>query len=243
MLDPSATLPAAIALALAHVVALPMKARLLARPRSVWLSIAGGIALGFATMHDFPSLASSAHGHEPPATAWLRVLHDYIYVMALAGFALFFGLGRAFATLIRDSGEAPLKVLAAAVGAHALLNGSVGYVLAEHVRDGKDLAFYVVAMAAALLVLDCAYLERGPRHWERLGRWAAAAGLLAGWAAGAVAAGPEPVVAAVRGFVVGAVAIGVLHEEMRDDAEALAWPFLAAVLSSAAVVITFLEFD
>ena len=242
MASPS-TLSAVLVLAFVHVLVRLARPYWSPTPRPAVLSVLSGIALAFATMHDVPSLVASMHGHPPHTDGLLETLHEFIPLFALAGFAVSFGLGRAFA-VTRSAQVVPTARLAAgALVAHALTSAGVGYLLAEHVRSAKEYGFFLVAYSAALFVLGCGLAFEVSQRWTRVGCAVLVASVMGGWVVGILTDGAEPVVASVRGFVVGAVGIGVLHEEMRDDADGNLWAFLGSALASSVLILTFLESD
>jgi len=241
-MEPIRTLPVALALALVHVALPLLRPRLAARPRSKWLSVAGGIAVAFTTLHDFPSIASSTHRHGPEATAGLQKLHEHIYLAALTGFVVYYALGRLPASVRREHATRVSPHAGVAVVANVLLNGSIGLVLAGHVRDWIDLTLFAVAMTGTVVVLDSDLQSANGRLWDRSMRWIASASLLAGWDAGALGSAPEPFVASTRAFIVGAVSISVFRAEMRDDAEASVPAFTIAVAVFTGLCVVLLEF-
>lgn len=242
MASPS-TLFAVLVLAFVHVLVRMAKPYWLATPRPAGLSVLSGLALAFAYMHDVPSLIGSMHAHPPHGDDLLGTIHEFIYLFALAGFAVFFGIGKMLAPT-RSARAAPTaSLVAGALVAHALTSAAVGYLLAEHVSGATDFGFFLVAYAAALFVLDGGLAAVDPQRWARVGCTVLVTSVLGGWIVGILTEGAEPVVASVRGFVVGAVGVGVLQEEMRDEADANLWAFLSSTLAFSALILLLLEID
>lgn len=65
-------------------------------------------------------------------------------------------------------------------------------------------------------------------------RWALAATLLAGWAAGALFEMSESVVSLLLAFLGGAVILNVLKEELPSDRDARFWAFIVGAAGYAA---------
>lgn len=242
MASPS-TLFAVLVLAFVHVLVRLAKRYWSATPQPAGLSVLSGVALAFAYMHDVPSLIGSMHDHPPHANDLLGTLHEFIYLFALAGFAVFFGLGLAFAATRAAHAIPTVRLVAGTLAANAVTSVALGYLLAEHVKGAIDFGFFLIAYAAALFVLDCGLVAEEPHRWTRVGCAILVASVMGGWVVGILTDGAEPIVASVRGFVVGAVGVGVLQEEMRDDADANLWAFLGSTLASSALILLFLEID
>lgn len=96
----AAALLAAALLAVVHV-ATPSLRFLGGTPRSVWLSVAGGVSVAYVLVHLLPELAEGqrqlsravggAEGATPPG---FGVAERHVYLIALAGLAAFYGLDK-----------------------------------------------------------------------------------------------------------------------------------------------------
>jgi len=85
-------LSAAVMLALIHL--LSGKLRFLSSvPRSRWLSAFGGVSVAYVFVHLLPELAEGQRTleREQPGTV-LEFLEDHVYLTALAGLVLFYGV-------------------------------------------------------------------------------------------------------------------------------------------------------
>lgn len=76
-------------------------------PRSRWLSFAGGVAVAYVFLHILPELG----GHRRTFAAQLelgeRAAESWVYLVALAGLALFYGLSTAWSVRPRIHAGVP----------------------------------------------------------------------------------------------------------------------------------------
>ena len=63
-------------------------------PRSIWLSIAGGISVAYVFVHLLPELAEGQETIAEAVGESLAFLEHQIYLVALVGLAVFYGLAR-----------------------------------------------------------------------------------------------------------------------------------------------------
>ncbi|MEY4519559.1 MAG: hypothetical protein RLZZ499_2159 [Cyanobacteriota bacterium] len=84
----------AIALALVHLFA--GKLRFLeATPRSIWLSFASGVSVAYVFVHILPELSQAQETVTGAIGEALAFLEHHVYLLALLGLAVFYGLERA----------------------------------------------------------------------------------------------------------------------------------------------------
>ncbi len=87
------SLLAVVALVAAHLFA--DKLRFLSgTPRSVWLSAFGGVSVAYVFVHLLPELAEGQETLREALAGGLRVLENHIYLIALLGLAIFYGVER-----------------------------------------------------------------------------------------------------------------------------------------------------
>ena len=63
-------------------------------PRSVWLSMAGGVSVAYVFVHLLPELAEGQEAIVEAAGEGLAFLEEHVYLVALVGLAFFYGLDR-----------------------------------------------------------------------------------------------------------------------------------------------------
>lgn len=89
-----AALFAALGLALVHLYA--GKLRFLeGTPRSIWLSVAGGVSVAYVFVHLLPEVSEVQETLAEALGGTLGFLENHGYLVALAGLVVFYGLERA----------------------------------------------------------------------------------------------------------------------------------------------------
>lgn len=190
-------------------------------PRSVWMSAAGGVSVAYVFLHLLPELHAGQHLLQAASGRSAMGAEQGIYLVALAGFVAFYGLERlacrsraaSRAGGAGDQTERPAFALH--VGAFALYNLVVGYLLLQGERD--NVPAYAAAMALHFLVNDHALREHHKQRYDALGRWVLAAAVLVGWSAGLGVVLPEAVVRVMTAVLAGGVILNVIKEELPQE--------------------------
>lgn len=238
-----ATAGLAVGLAAVHVVA--GRLRLLDRvPRSRWLSFAGGVSVSYVFVHLLPELGE----HQEAFAAVGPVLgfaDRHVYLLALVGFASFYGLerlaqrshgGRADGTSagpVTGSGVFRLHV-----GSFALYNVLIGYLLVHREDPGvAGLVFFAVAMGLHFLTNDIGLRHHHRDGYDRVGRWTLALAVLVGWLLGVVVTVRALTVGALTAFLGGGVVLNVIKEELPAERESRFWAFAVGAGGYAALLL------
>lgn len=201
-------------------------------PRSVWLSVAGGVSVAYVFLHLFPELGE---GQEQVSKLnWAeRFLNHHVYLMSLIGLAVFYGLERVVVeTKYRQKKkgqEGPRHeqgIFWLHIGSFAIYNALIGYILFQR-EEGtlQNLLLFSIAMALHFIVNDFGLQEHHHDSYRRIGRWVLVAALVAGWGIGFVVELPEALVILVMAFVGGGVIMNVLKEELPEERESRYWAF------------------
>jgi hypothetical protein len=210
----------AIALVLAALhLAAPRIRRLPFVPERATGSFAGGLAVAYVFLHLLPEIAE---GNESIGEALSRVVRPTplldlgIFLVALAGFAAFYGLER-----LADRSQGAAAAAGAGVywlhlGSFVVYNGLITYTMALRLRTGIAFALlFTVAMGLHFVLTDRSLEEHYPRRFAGSGRLLLAAGLVAGWALAAVFAPTSPVLVAVlTALLGGSILLNVFKEEL-----------------------------
>ena len=225
-------LAGAIVLAVAHLEAGRLRF-LDATPRSAWLSAAGGISVAYVFVHLLPELSVTQKQVEDGARGALPFLEDHVYVLALAGLAVFYGVERssqASRARGREAGDeirTDDRAFRLSMGSFAVYNALIGYLLV-HREDPSvsGLGLYVLALGLHFVVNDHGLREHHKEAYHRLGRWILAGAILLGWGLGALTEIPEAAIGLVIAFLAGGVVLNVLKEELPEGRRSRLLPFL-----------------
>lgn len=61
-------------------------------PEHRWISFAGGVSIGYVFLDIFPELSRAQLELEHSALPWLAYLENHVYLLALLGLLVFYGL-------------------------------------------------------------------------------------------------------------------------------------------------------
>lgn len=233
-----ATFIAALLLALVHV-ATPSLRFLDGPPRSVWLSVAGGVSVAYVFVHFLPELAAGQRALAQASGA-VGPAERHVYLVSLTGLLAFYGLDRLAKTSrsgregteVRHgrgsegeeaTGQGVFWIHMASFAAYNLL---AGYLLLHREDQGTTaLVVFTIAMALHFLVTDYGLNEDHKAPYRRVGRWVLVTAVVAGWAAGAMTEVSEFVVAALTAFLGGGIVLNVLKEEVPSERQSRFWAF------------------
>lgn len=227
---------AALLLALTHLFA--EKLNFAAFPRSKWLSFAGGISVAYIFMHLLPELAEWQEIFKEEGEI-LSFLQHHIYLIALLGLAIFYGLERA-AKLSSESRRqtdneelAPsIRIFWLHIGSFALYNALIGYLLTLREEESlQALLWFTVAMAFHFLVNDYGLLDHYRHAYRSKGRWLVTLAIVGGWLLGALTNIPKLWVSILFAFVAGSTILNVLKEELPEERKSNFWAFAVGIVA------------
>lgn len=213
-------------------------------PRSRWLSGAGGVAVAYVFLHILPELS----GHQETFAEGLglseRAAESWVYLVALAGLGIFYGLERAAKVSRsrsrsksgRDAVEA--NVFWLHIFSFSLYNLLIGYLLLHREETGlRSLVIYFVAMSLHFVTNDFGLREDHKERYDRLGRWLIAAAVIAGWTLGALTSLSGIVIGFLFAFLAGGVVLNVLKEELPEERQSRFLPFAFGLGGYAAILL------
>ncbi|MGX5653791.1 hypothetical protein ACWKWC_03370 [Geodermatophilus nigrescens] len=221
----------AVLLAALHRAA-PRIRKLPAVPERATGSFAGGLAVAYVFLHLLPEIAE---GNEAIGEALSDVVQPTpltdlgIFVVALAGFAAFYGLQRlADRRAPRPVGgeegtpgagggaREPAGVYWLHLGSFMVYNALITYTMALRLRTGLAFAvLFTVAMGLHFVLTDRSLEEHYPHRFPRSGRLLLAAALLVGWLVSAVLAPSSALaVALLTALLGGSILLNVFKEEL-----------------------------
>ncbi|TXK37104.1 hypothetical protein FVR03_16100 [Pontibacter qinzhouensis] len=201
-------------------------------PRSIWLSGAGGVSVAYVFLHLFPEL-NEGQEHIEDAVQALSFLRHHVYLMALLGLAVFYGLERSVVSSRKENQkdssdeQASPGVFWVHIGSFALYNALIGYILFQR-EEGpvQEMLLFAIAMALHFIVNDFGLQDHHQHMYRRMGRWVLVTALLAGWLTGFLVEMPQSVIVLLMAFVGGGVVLNVLKEELPEERESRYWAFL-----------------
>ncbi len=174
----------------------------------------------------------------------LAFLERHVYLLALVGLIVFYGLERAAKTSHRPHREARVEDRASGdvfwvhIGSFAIYNAIIGYLLLHRIATGLEaLVLFFIAMALHFVVNDYGLREDHKDLYTRIGRWVLAGAVLVGWLVGLVVEIPEPAIAVLIAFLSGGIILNVLKEELPRERESRFWPLALGAAVYAAILL------
>lgn len=208
-------------------------------PRSRWLSAAGGVAVAYVFLHILPELASHRQTFAEALGASEALSEKLVYLVALAGLGVFYGLERAV-KLSRDKShrDGGARLFWVHIGSFGLYNVIIGYLLMHREESGYwSLLIYGVAIGLHFVTNDFGLRRDHADRYDRMARWILAGSVLCGWVLGAVTSLPEISVALMFAFLVGGIILNVLKEELPEERQSRFAPFLFGCAGYAALLV------
>lgn len=201
-------------------------------PRSRWLSVAGGVSVAYVFVHIFPELSQQQEELEQTGGFIIGFLEHHVYLVALLGFAVFYGLER-IAKVSRQrnrkSGEGDAtstSVFWLHIVSFAIYNALIGYLLLHREEQGfLNRLFFFIAMALHFVVNDQGLRENHKGAYDKIGRWILIAAIFAGWAIGRATELPKAAIAVLFAFLAGGIILNILKEELPEERESRFWAF------------------
>ena len=223
-------------------------------PRSIWLSLAGGVSVAYVFVHFMPELAASQEkvAEAVGGEGTLIPAERHVFLIALAGLLTFYGLHRLAQTSRSkrggeqvtggrgsDTGAATSsQVFWIHMASFAVYNLLVGYLLLHREEMTLDgLVFFAAAMALHFVVTDYGLHEDHKAPFRQIGRWILAAAVIGGWLLGLVTDVHEAAIATLTAFLGGGVVLNVLKEEVPSERQSRFWAFAAGAAGYAALLL------
>lgn len=230
-------------------------------PRSIYLSIAGGVSVAYVFVHLLPELAEDQKVIADSFRGTLATVQNHIYVLALIGLTLFYGVehlvdrsdatkspgaqGKADAErgLHAASPEGEDTTTIGAFRLHlvsfGLYNLLIGYLLLHRIARGlPSLILFSVAMTLHFLVTDHGLYERHRRNYEQVGRWALVAAVLMGWLIALFTEISEAWIAILVAILAGGIILNVLKEELPKEQRSRFWAFGTGAFAYTVILLT-----
>ncbi|WP_053220397.1 hypothetical protein [Virgibacillus senegalensis] len=202
-------------------------------PRSRFLSIAGGIAVAYVFIHLLPDLNEHQEAvEEALSKESLSFLESHIYLIALAGLTLFYGLERMVKVSKRKNNtrKATAGIFWIHIGSFFFYNAIIGYLLiTEEFANVTGMIFYFLALAVHFIINDFSLRERHETIYDKYGRWLLSVAVLIGWAIGSLYEVKPFIVSFLTAFLAGGVILNILKEELPEERQSSFGAFLVGV--------------
>ncbi len=209
------SLVATVCLAVAHMAANRVKF-LDDKPRSRWLSFAGGVAVAYVLMHLLPELSGYAELTQMHFGEGLST--HLIYFVALAGLVVFYGI-HWYVEHGEPEGERLGRLFWSHIAIFATYNAIVGYLLVREDRNIRQLVFYTIGIGLHFVVNDDGLSRNYSHRYRRFGRWILSAAIAAGWAIGTATEIHELVSALMTAFLAGGILLNTFKKELPVERE------------------------
>ncbi|NES19025.1 MAG: hypothetical protein F6K41_08865 [Symploca sp. SIO3E6] len=206
-------------------------------PEHRWLSFAGGVSIGYVFLEVLPELSHAQEELEHSAIPLMAYLENHVYLLALLGLIIFYGLDiwvltsrrqNLIANLTTSQGSAVFWIH---ITAFALLNGIVGYLLQDLGEHSLfQCILFFVAVALHLFIMDEGLREHHKTPYDKKGRWILTAAIIVGAIAGQVFHLNEAAISIIWSFLAGSLILNILKRELPDEQKSCFWSFVGGTL-------------
>lgn len=234
------TLVAALVLASVYIFGHKLRAKSHHRR---WVSIAAGVSVSTVFLDLLPEISESqAKFTDGPQGGAALFPEQAIYLAAMLGFVLFYGLEYMTAASASADDKPSITFSSLRITAFAGYSSLIAYLLVHNVwTSAKSLLLYSLAMAFHLLLVDHSLAGEPRGLYEKVGRWILALAVIGGWSAGILTSIPEQWLARITGFVCGGVIMNTLVVELPEGRGGRFWPFVLATAAYSIVLIAVLH--
>ena len=205
-------------------------------PRSPLLSIFGGIAVAYVFVHLLPELNEyQSHIEGMIGSSFWNSVENHIYVVAMGGLALFYGLEK---MAEHKKEESPASVFWIHIISFAMYNALIGYLLVkEDYGGGLGMFYYFLAMSVHFITNDhgLRVLHKGKYHKQ--GRWILSFAILLGWLFGVWVEITEWIISLLFAVLAGGVIVNVLKEELPEERKSRFSAFIIGLAGYTAILL------
>ena len=233
----------AICLALVHIFV--SRTQWLAKiPQRWWMSIAGGVSIAYIFLDIFPELSHAQEEILHSENTIIQYLEDHVYLLALLGLAIFYGLeklaigSRSQRQIQSGKDVTHPGVFWIHIISFGTYNGILGYLLRESENHGLiSCLILFFALALHFVVNDVGLREHHKQMYDRIGRWLLAMAILFGWLLGEAFHLDEAAIAAIWALVAGGIILNVLKKELPEEQESHFGMFFAGAAAYTLVLL------
>ena len=196
--------------------------------RSV-ISFSAGMSIAYVFVHLMPELHEARSSFAESMSVSLRYEGMAIYLFALVGFLVFYGLDHLRKRLGKSEGEGgdeDGRAFLLHIGGFAIYVGFVSCLLVNSLEETEvSIVLYAAAMALHFLSVDHALGGEYGGTYRRRGRFVLAGMAVLGWVAGLVFPLPVHVLAPLVAFVSGAIVMNSTIMELPSEKDGRFVPF------------------
>jgi len=212
-------------------------------------SVGAGVAMSYVFLDILPHLSSKQDAlQHSVGTGFGVFLEHHSYLLALAGFTIYFGLANMMKASRTDQAMIeerckPRLTLHVRVLAFAVYCFLIGYLIGEQSEHRYE-PVIIFALAMTIHMAGVAHTVRGQisRFYDQIVRYVLAGGTLAGWLLGIVTSIPDAIFALVFSFFVGAIMIvAFVYELPVVIGGRRYWFFVAGVTGFSALLLLYEE--
>ena len=215
-------------------------------PEHRWASFSGGVSIGYVFLEVFPELSKAQLELEHSKLPFVAYLESHVYLLALIGLLVFYGLDvlaifsrRQPRETSQSVGGTPITFWVHIAG-FAGLNIIFGYLL-QDVSDHSllECLIFFVAVALHFFIIDRHLRHYQSASYDKVGRWILTAAILVGAGIGQSLHLEESAIAIVWSFLAGSVILNILGHELPDEHKSCFWSFVTGtVLYSGLILAT-----
>lgn len=201
-------------------------------PEHRWMSFAGGVSIGYVFLEIFPELSHAQEELQHSAIPWMAYLENHVYILALLGLLMFYGLdvlalkSRRHNRVAEDADSTSPPIYWIHLAAFAVLNVIFGYLL-QDIMDHtiQQCALFFVAVSLHFFIIDHSLREHHEKPYDRYGRWFLTAAIMVGAGTGQAVHLDEAAVSIVWSFLAGSIILNILKRELPDESKSCFWSF------------------
>lgn len=234
-----ASFAVALTFALVHLSASKLSF-LTGSPRRRWLSLAGGVSVAYVFLHLLPELSV----HQAALGENLLFVERHVYILALAGLGIFYGLERAALTSRDEQTEAgegdqtSKSVFWLHVISFSVYNMIISYLLAHRENHGTaSLVWDALALALHFFVIDYGLHDHHKTRYRNIGRFVLATSVLIGWLLSVTITVTEIYVTQLFAFLAGSIILNALKEELPEERKSSFWAFALGLVGYALLIL------
>lgn len=190
-----------------------------------FLSMCGGVAIAYVFIDILPKLSKGDLIIKKALSEVFPYIEHHVYVMALAGFLLFFTINRAHSILKNESR------FYFSLFSYSVFNFLVAYAVVDpNNPETKPLILFTFAMALHYFTNDYTLEKDHGDYYGNLARAVLILSLFLGWMTGFLFVLSEAAVAGVSAFIAGGVILNVTrHELPKENLHSLGAFLMAAI--------------